>query len=29
MNKMNIRSKRKHDPNLKPRAWVGYDFEIN
>ena len=29
MNKINVRSKRKHDPNLKPRAWVGYDFEIN
>ena len=29
MNKINVRSKRKHDPNLKPKAWVGYDFEIN
>lgn len=29
MNKINVRSQRKHNPNLKPRAWVGYDFEIN
>lgn len=29
MQKMNIRSNKKHNPNLKPKAWVGYDFEIN
>lgn len=29
MQKINKRSNRKHDPNLKPKAWVGYDFEIN
>ena len=29
MNKMNVRSERKHNPNLKPKAWVGYDFQIN
>ena len=27
--KANARTKKKRNPNLKPKAWVGFDFKID